>query len=82
MSLFASFAAWVDHLPWLPLLVVAILMGLAPFFPEPHLLEKLKMLAEGRLVRPLDIFDLCLHATPVLLVLFKLGRHLMNGTAS
>ena len=50
------------------------LLGLAPFTPEPHLWEKLKMLADGTLVRPIDIFDLLLHATPWLLLGLKLTR--------
>ena len=41
----------------LPLLVVLCLtLGLAPFTPLPHLLEKLKMLVSGGLVEPIDIF--------------------------
>ncbi len=66
--------SWIDGLPLPLLLVVALLLGLAPFRPEPHLWEKLKMLAAGTLVRPIDIFDLLLHATPVVLLLLKLGR--------
>ena len=66
--------SWIDGLPLPLLLVVAVLLGLAPFRPEPHLWEKLKMLASGTLVRPIDIFDLLLHATPVALLLVKLGR--------
>jgi hypothetical protein len=53
-------------------LVVALTLGLAPFVPEPHVWEKLKMLAAGDLVRPLDIFDLALHALPWLLLAAKL----------
>ena len=57
----------------LPLLVVVCLtLGLAPFTPEPHLLEKLRMLTEGQLVKPIDIFDLVLHGTPWVLLLVKL----------
>lgn len=52
----------------------AILLGLAPFVPEPHLWEKLKMLAAGTLHRPIDIFDLLLHGVPVVLLLIKLIR--------
>lgn len=48
--------------------------ALAPFFPEPHLLEKLKMPKAGVLKRPLDIFDLCMYAAPLLLLLAKLAR--------
>jgi hypothetical protein len=66
--------AWLDRMP-LPLLVLATLMlGLAPFLPEPHLWEKLKMLAAGTLVRPIDIFDLVLHGAPAVLLVMKLFR--------
>jgi len=54
------------------LLPLAIVLALAPFTPEPHLWEKLKLLAAGNLSRPIDIFDLLLHGTPLLLVLLKL----------
>ena len=41
----------------LPILIVACLtLGLAPFMPEPHLWEKLKMLTSGELAKPVDIF--------------------------
>lgn len=66
--------AWLDKIPAIPLIIVAVFLGLAPFVPEPHLWEKLKMLRVGTLVRPLDIFDLLLHGVPVLLMLMKLGR--------
>jgi hypothetical protein len=36
------------------------------------LLEKLKMLIAGELVRPIDIFDLTLHGTPWVLLVSKL----------
>ncbi len=54
------------------LIVVCLTLGLAPFTPEPHLLEKLRMLNEGQLVKPIDIFDLVLHGTPWVLLLLKL----------
>ncbi len=70
---------FLDSIP-LPLLaVMAIFMALAPFVPQPHLLEKLKMLIAGRLVRPLDIFDLFLHLVPLLLLLVKIVRDFMPG---
>jgi hypothetical protein len=49
-----------------------VVLALAPFAPEPHLWEKLKMLFAGTLTRPIDIFDLFLHGTPLLLLLLKL----------
>jgi len=54
------------------LVVVCLTLGLAPFTPEPHLLEKLRMLTEGELTRPIDIFDLVLHGTPWVLLVLKL----------
>ena len=57
----------------LPLLVmVSLTLGLAPFVPEPHVWEKLKMLAAGELGKPIDIFDLLLHGTPWVLLLLRL----------
>ena len=64
----------LDRIPLGLAVLAALTLGLAPFFPEPHLWEKLKMLAAGTLVRPLDWFDLLLHATPVVLLALKLLR--------
>ena len=66
--------AWIDRLPLTLFVVAALTLGLAPFVPEPHLWEKLRMLAQGELVRPIDIFDLILHATPWLLLAIKVTR--------
>ena len=54
------------------LVIASLTLGLAPFTPEPHLVEKARMLAAGDLVRPLDWFDLVLHATPWLLLVARL----------
>ena len=66
--------AWLDKIPLAPLALLALLLGLAPFVPEPHLWEKLKMLAAGTLSRPIDIFDLLLHASPIVVLVLKLAR--------
>ena len=68
--------ALLDRLPLLHVTVIGLLLGLSPFVPEPHLIEKLRMLAHGTLTRPLDIFDLFLHAIPLLLLVLKLWRML------
>lgn len=61
----------MDHLPWTVLLVACATLGLAPFTPEPHIVEKLRMLAQGALVRPIDIFDLLMHGAPFALLALK-----------
>ena len=66
--------ALLDSLPLNLLVIAALALGLAPFFPEPHLWEKLKMLVAGTLTRPVDIFDLLMHAAPVVLLIAKLAR--------
>jgi hypothetical protein len=65
---------WLDRLAWIWLLPLAAWMAIAPITPEPHLVEKVCLLFQGALVRPLDIFDLAMHATPLLLVALKLWR--------
>lgn len=65
---------WLDRIPFLPLLAVALLMGLAPFQPEPHLIRDLRWLAAGDLTQPADIFDLVFHGAAPLLALLKAGR--------
>lgn|GEM_PF-1592097 len=79
-SMEASIRLFLENLPWLPLVLVALLIGLAPFVPEPHLVEKFRLLLAGRLTRPLDIFDLCFHLLPILLLIAKLvwGRGAQN----
>jgi hypothetical protein len=61
------------RIPLSLLIVLCLTLGLAPFTPEPHVWEKLKMLASGELTKLLDIFDLSLHGTPWLLLIAKLS---------
>ncbi len=68
------FFSWLDSIPMHTIALPAILLSLAPFVPEPHLWQKLKMLADGELHRPLDIFDLLLHGLPLLLLGLKVIR--------
>jgi hypothetical protein len=66
--------AWLDKIPLVLLIVLVAWMTIAPIVPEPHLIEKLRMLSQGTLTKPLDIFDLCLHSTPIVLLLIRLWR--------
>lgn len=64
----------IDSIPLSTFILVALTLGLAPFVPEPHIWEKLKMLASGTLSRPIDIFDLFFHGLPWGLLIVKLIR--------
>jgi len=67
-----NFLAWVDSLDWILVVVACLTLGLAPFTP-PHILEKLQMLAKGKLVKPIDWFDLFFHGIPWILLIIKAG---------
>ncbi|MGV1098287.1 hypothetical protein ACUUL3_02625 [Thiovibrio sp. JS02] len=62
---------FLEQIPFSLLLILAVFMLLAPFHPMPHVVEKIIMLKNGELKRPLDIFDLCFHLTPLVLLGLK-----------
>ena len=62
--------SWLLGLPWPLVLLACLTLGLAPFAP-PHLVEKLGLLSRGELRRPIDWFDLALHAAPWLVAAAK-----------
>jgi len=64
---------WLEKIPLGPLLLAAAFMALAPFRPQPHLWEKLGMLAEGQLTQAVDMFDLLWHSALLIVVLLKVG---------
>ncbi|MFC5196276.1 hypothetical protein ACFPH8_13135 [Bizionia hallyeonensis] len=52
------------------LLLLCLTLGLAPFFPEPHVWGKLKWIAGGAVgMQPMDWLDLLFHGFPFLLLL-------------
>lgn len=69
----------LDRLPLSYAMIAALTLGLAPFVPEPHIVEKLRMLMAGELRRPLDIFDLLLHAAPWAVLFAKLARMVLRA---
>ena len=64
---------FIQSLSWTFVLILPLTLGLAPFAPEPHIVEKLTMLFNGELSKPIDIFDLFLHGAPWVLLLLKIG---------
>ena len=60
------------------LIPLALLLGLAPFFRQPHIIEKIRMLAAGNLGKPIDIFDLIWHAWPFALLAYRIVLDIRN----
>jgi hypothetical protein len=65
---------WLDYVPIVPLVVAATLLGVSPSPFEPHLWQKLKLLAAGRIEQPLDMLDLFFHGMLLPIVALKLVR--------
>jgi len=71
---------FIDKLPWGLLVITCLTLGLAPFFP-PHIWEKMVMLKNGELSRPIDWFDLVYHGLPWLLLIIKVAASLKSKPA-
>lgn len=55
------------------ILLLCLTLGLAPFFPEPHLWGKLRWISGGAVGMQLqDWFDVLLHGSPFLLLARKI----------
>ncbi|MDV7140917.1 hypothetical protein R3X28_18670 [Maribacter sp. TH_r10] len=55
---------------WKLVILLCLTLGLAPFFPEPHIWGKLRWIAGGANgMGPMDWFDVLLHGSPFILLL-------------
>jgi len=66
---------FLDKISFSSLMVITLVLGLAPFSAQPHLLEKINMLLAATLTRPIDIFDLFMHSAPAILLMLKTVRY-------
>jgi hypothetical protein len=66
--------ALLDKIPYSILIIFSVIMILLPFYPMPHFVEKLIMLKNGTLKKPIDIFDLFYHSAPLILLMIKFVR--------
>jgi hypothetical protein len=68
----------LDKIQYPILIGMAAFMLLAPFTPMPHVLEKIIMLKNGMLTRPVDIFDLFFHLIPSAALVLKIFRQYLK----
>ncbi|MCK0180581.1 hypothetical protein MWU50_14880 [Flavobacteriaceae bacterium S0862] len=55
---------------WRLIIIACLTLGLAPFFPEPHIVGKIKWIAGGAVgMKPMDWFDVVLHGFPFVLLI-------------
>lgn len=55
---------------WRIIILACLTLGLAPYFPEPHVLGKLKWILGGaKGMQLMDWFDFILHGSPFLLLI-------------
>jgi len=66
--------SFLDKISYSMLIIFTVMMLLAPFRPMPHVVEKLIMLKNGVLNKPIDIFDLFFHLAPLILLIMKVIR--------
>ena len=66
-----KFKSLLQKIPTTTLAFIALWLAIVPFNP-PHLVEKIQMLFAGTLSKPIDIFDLFMHGTPLVLLVLKL----------
>ena len=65
---------FLDKIPYSVLIIFTVMMLLAPVKPMPHVVEKILMLKNGMLHRPIDIFDLFFHLFPLILLILKIVK--------
>jgi hypothetical protein len=68
---------------WKLILLLCLTLGLAPYFPEPHVLGKINWVLGGaKGMQLMDWFDLVLHGFPfILLIRFIILKFLKKNAA-
>ena len=52
------------------ILILCLTLGLAPYFPEPHIWGKIKWIWGGAVgMKPMDFFDFVFHGAPFFLLI-------------
>ena len=64
---------------WKLIILLCLTLGLAPFFPEPHIVGKVNWVLGGAVdMKIMDLFDVVLHGFPFILLIRLLIIKLTN----
>ena len=67
---------------WKIIILLLLTLGLAPYFPEPHVWGKVKWVMGGAVgMKPMDWFDLALHSLPFFLLIRLIIVNLLTKRA-
>ena len=77
--------SYLDNISYQSLFIALALLGLLPLCQCLTPLKKIILLSKGELVKPIDIFDLIFHLSPVILITLKFyysnkRRFKLNGS--
>lgn len=62
----------LQHLKWS--LLLSLTLGLTPFFPQPHIIGKIKWIWGGGVgMSAMDVADLIMHGSPWIYLIFTLS---------
>lgn len=61
----------IQATPWAIVVILCLTVGLAPFSPEPHIVEKTRLILHGQLSSFVDFFDFIFHLSPFVLFTLK-----------
>lgn len=70
---------FLKKIPYSALIIFSVIMLLMPFKPMPHVMEKILMIRDGTLHKPIDIFDLFYHCMPLIILALKFIRERKNS---
>jgi hypothetical protein len=70
---------YIKQVPWVVVILLCTTLGLAPYTPQPHVIEKLILLTNGQLSNPVDIFDFLMHLSPFILLTLKIILNLKKS---
>ena len=60
--------------------LASVTLGLAPFFPEPHLVGKIRwLMGGGEGMQMMDYLDLVMHGAPWVLLIFILSKIVLKN---